>query len=78
MGSWKIMPISRPRTSHSAASLEAQQVAAGEPDRARARGHAAGQQAHDGVRGHRLAGARFADDAEGLPGRTASDRSRTA
>ena len=76
IGSWKIMAMRLPRMSRICASLERQQIDAVEADRA---GHGAAepvrQQAQHRQRGHALAAAGFADDAERLAG---ADRERHA
>ncbi len=66
IGSWKIIAMPAPRTLRISASSMLREVAPLEHDAAAVDLDAAGQQPHDGVRRHRLAGAGLADQADDL------------
>ena len=68
-GSWKIIAISLPRSACASRSSACPGLAAVEPDLARSSVGVGLEQAHDGQRRDALAGARLADDAQGLPAR---------
>ena len=67
IGSWKIIEISRPRTSRMSLFGKREQVAAFEQDAA-ARSAVARQKPHDRMRRNRLARARLADECHDLAG----------
>ena len=66
IGSWKTIPISLPRTLRISASLSSTRSRPSKTDLAAGDVPAAGEQAHDRHRGHRLAAAGLADDADRL------------
>ena len=69
IGSWKIIAMRSPAQAAEVRGRLLQQIVAFQQDAAgRRRELSLRQQAHDGVRRHRFAGAGFADDADDLAG----------